>query len=470
MKCFILSALFMLANVGICPATNIIGTWYGLQYGSPMTVVINDSTMTFGNPAWSSMCFTTNYKISDYRGDTFDIDLANVSGMGGKGIGQFKSPDNLKIAVVLGPSASIQRPAKFEDVEGMVNSMIINISKNPSNFVSAIDRYVDAPAHASLAFERNRRLGHGINLNNVVDGNSHEGNPADQPFTDEDAKKIADAGFNSVRLPVCWVKHAQPRAPYTIDADFFNKVDTIVKRCLNQGLAVSIDVHYYPYINMHYADSVLTYDQNLERLVIFWEQIAERYKHYPEEVYFDLLNEPSPALDVARYNKLISQIIPIVRKSNPTRTIIIGTPSLGQHWTLGELQFPKDEWNLIVQAHYYLPHTFSHQGLSYAPGAEKDGVEWLGTEDEKSTIRRDFDYCALWSRCQYRPINIGEFGVNEVADVDSRARYLGFMREMIDSHDFSFHLWGYRECFNIMDPATGTWEPKALAALRNKKQ
>jgi hypothetical protein len=45
-------------------APKIIGTWYGLKDGSPVTVVFrNDQTMSIHADAFSSLSFTCQYKI-----------------------------------------------------------------------------------------------------------------------------------------------------------------------------------------------------------------------------------------------------------------------------------------------------------------------------------------------------------------------------------------------------------------------
>ena len=73
------------------------------------------------------------------------------------------------------------------------------------------------PDEASLVFERNRRLGAGINLNAVVDGNLHPGYERAAPLEEGELKSIVDAGFKSIRLNVCWSKHSSNVYPYTID-------------------------------------------------------------------------------------------------------------------------------------------------------------------------------------------------------------------------------------------------------------
>src|SRR5207249_11597826 len=139
-----------------------------------------------------------------------------------------------------------------------------------------------------------------------------------------------------------------------------------------------------------------SFDENMRQLYALWEQIAAHYRGFPPEVYFDILNEPNKALGAARWNEVLAKALKIIRKTNPNRTVLVGTPNLGQSWTIGLLELPEDDWNLIVQIHYYLPHLFTHQGLAYARAEASIGTKWTGTPEEKKPIESDFNYCAKW--------------------------------------------------------------------------
>src|SRR5207237_7054331 len=138
--------------------------------------------------------------------------------------------------------------------------------------------------------------------------------------------------------------------------------------------------------------------ENVSRFYALWEQIAAHYRAYPPEVYFDILNEPNKALGAAGWNKLLAKALKIIRKSNPERTVVAGTPNLGQSWTIGLLELPRDEWNVIVEIHCYTPVNFTHQGASWVPGAQGwRGTKWTGTREEKAAIQRHRGFRAAWA-------------------------------------------------------------------------
>ncbi len=447
----------------------IYGVWYTLNDGALVELNLNeDGTMSLDSEASSNFTFSGSYSV-DEAVSPMRINLTMSSGMAGAGLLRLNEDKSLDMNCLFGVPGMVTAPEDFEPVPMNPANVRLHLVRDKATLRSALDVEVDIPAEAQLAFERNRRLGTGINLNAVVDGNLHPGYERDAPLYDEEIRSIAEAGFRSVRLNVSWSKHCAKEYPYTIDPAFLRKVDYIVAECIKNDLAVSIDVHYYPYINMNEPEKGITMEDNYKRLGHLWEQIAEHYKDYPNDMlFFDLLNEPNLVMGIDTWNSLSKELIKIVRRTNPHRTLLVSTPSLGQSWTLGSLQLPEDDWNLIVEFHYYLPHTFTHQGLAYAMAGDSKGVEWHGTEEEKASILKDLDYCKRWSEKYGRPINMGEYGVVNTADEASRARYLGFMQEVARERGISSHLWGYREIFMIRDEKTGEWNRPILEAMKLK--
>lgn len=449
------------------------GKWYAQQYGCRTVVTFNaDSTLTIKSEANSSANMTVPFVVAAQTDSTtgvtsntrYDFDLKMY--MANQGVAIFDGADHLQIGVAFGPKEYVSRPVKPEDAIQSQGSLVLDLYRDSTKVTSVLDKKVDAPAEAKLAFERNKRLGKGVNMNGYVDANPDDGN--DAPMTEQDFREIREAGFESVRIPITWVKHCAKEAPYTIDADFFKKIDWTIEQCFKNDLAVSIDLHYYPAINMPYDDEVLSWDENLVRCKSFWQQISEHYKDYSNDMlFFDLLNEPNTKLGADGLNKLHAELISIIRKTNPDRTLIVGTPNLGQTWTLGELTFPEGEWNIIVQGHYYLPHTFTHQNLSYVPSAMSGKqVEWLGTDEEKASIIRNLDFCKRWNEQTGRPVNIGEYGVCLNAPQESINRYLQFMQQQFRERGFSNHIWAYRGLFGVYDLKNRKWNQETLNALK----
>jgi endoglucanase len=306
-------------------------------------------------------------------------------------------------------------------------------------------------------FAANKKLGRGINLGNALDA-PNEGEWG-VTLKAEYFKTIKDAGFASVRLPVRWSAHAKADAPYTIDTKFAERVDWAIDQALANKLNIVVNVHHYDEI---FADP----DKHLPRLIGLWEQIASRYKDRPASVYFELLNEPHDKLTEAKWNAAFPKVLAVVRKTNPTRPVVIGPGQWNGIRALDKLELPKEDHNIILTVHCYDPFEFTHQGAPWVNGSEKwKGRMWTGTDAEKTALRATLDKAAAWAKANDRPVFLGEFGAFEVADMDSRARWTRFMVHEAEQRGFSWAYWEFCSGFGAFDPKTDMWRPALKAAL-----
>jgi endoglucanase len=235
----------------------------------------------------------------------------------------------------------------------------------------------------------NERLARTINMGNALEA-PKEGEWG-VTIKEEFFQIIQDAGFTAIRLPVRWSAHALTQPPYTIDPEFFNRVDQVIDQALTRGLAVVVNMH-------HYEEMALDPVGHEERFLAMWGQIAEHYRSYPNALLFELLNEPTGVLNATRWNDLIAAAMPVVRKTNPTRNLVIGPVESNDLRALGELQLPEADQHIIVTFHYYHPFQFTHQAAEWVQGsASWFGTEWIASSVEKQLVEFDFDTVAEWA-------------------------------------------------------------------------
>jgi endoglucanase len=306
----------------------------------------------------------------------------------------------------------------------------------------------------------NKPLGRGINLGNALEA-PKEG-AWGVTLRADFFKKIKEAGFDSVRLPVNWAAHAAADAPYTIDKAFFERVDWALDQAAANNLHVVLNVH-------HYGGMDQDPDKHLPRLVGLWKQIAQRYKGRQATVYFELLNEPHDKLTEAKWNEAFPIVLAEIRKTNPTRPVIVGPGQWNGIWALPKLKLPDDPY-LIVTVHYYNPFQFTHQGATWAgPQVQKlRDISWKGTDKELAALRKDLDLAAMWAKENKRPIFLGEFGAYEKADMDSRARWTQAVAREAEKRGFSWAYWEFCAGFGAFDQQTGQWREPLRKALTGK--
>src|SRR6266498_2325978 len=202
-------------------------------------------------------------------------------------------------------------------------------------------------------------LQRGVNMGNMLEApNEGEwGSFVQEEYFD----LIQQAGFDFVRLPVSWDVHADQAAPYMIDPGFFFRVDQVLDWAMIRDLKVILDFH-------NYEQLISNPWGNKERFLGIWKQIAERYKNYPDNVLFELLNEPNSALDASMWNEYAMAALQIIRESNPSRDIVIGPTQWNSYSWISTLDIPNDP-HVVATFHYYEPFHFTHQGTEWTDGS-----------------------------------------------------------------------------------------------------
>lgn len=306
-------------------------------------------------------------------------------------------------------------------------------------------------------FEQNARLGRGVNLGNALEA-PREGEWGVM-LQGEYFQLIKSAGFDAVRIPIRWSAHAAPTEPYTIAPAFFERVDWAVDQALSRELLVVINVHHYEKIMESPAE-------HEERFLALWEQIADHYKAYPDDLLFEILNEPHDRLTSDLWNQFLKEAISTIRETNPDRTIVVGPAGWNSINALGNLELPADDRHIIVTVHYYNPFHFTHQGAEWVSGSNAWlGTTWQGTDLEKRMVIGDFDMAAAWAGANDRPIYLGEFGAYGKADMDSRVLWTDFVARQAEERGMSWAYWEFCAGFGVFDKSRGQWNDGILEAL-----
>ena len=297
------------------------------------------------------------------------------------------------------------------------------------------------------AFQQNKRLGRGVN---VIGYDPLWRSKARARFQDRHFKLIREAGFSSVRINLHPFQYAKADAQGKIGRAWLETLDWAVEQALANKLIVVLDFHEFTQMG---RDP----EGNRERFLAMWRQIAEHYKDAPSEVLFEILNEPNGKLTPELWNKLLREALAVIRRSNPTRTVVVGPGQWNNINALPKLDLPEDDRNLILTVHYYSPFEFTHQGASWTGQRDKVGIAWNGTPKEREAIERDFEKARAWATKHNRPVYLGEFGAYDKADMDSRARYVGFVTRQAEKLGWSWAYWQFDSDFIVYDIPKHRW-------------
>ncbi len=304
-------------------------------------------------------------------------------------------------------------------------------------------------------FSQNKRLGRGVNILGY-DPIWRFRNKA--RMKEEHFRLIADAGFNSVRIALHPFRDEAVNKEYKLSDSWLEILDWAIEQALDNGLMAILDFHEFIAMGR-------TPLENREGFLSFWKQIGERYCEYPDEVLFELLNEPNGELTPELWNIFLKEALHVVRENNRERTVIIGPAYWNSINLLSKLDLPEDDRNIIVTVHYYEPMDFTHQGAKWAGREGKIGVEWRGTDEEKKAVVNSFSKAQSWAKEHNRPIFLGEFGVYDKAPMDSRVRYLSFIARLAENMGWSWAYWQFDSDFILYDIANNRWIEPVLNAL-----
>ena len=268
-------------------------------------------------------------------------------------------------------------------------------------------------------------------------------------FDQEDFTTIRRGGFSNIRVNLQAFAHMD--AEDHLDSNWLQTLDWVVREAENAGLAIILDEH-------DSGPCAQDVSACRRRLLAFWQQISERYKNAPPTVLFELLNEPSQSLTPDLWNKLLADVLALVRRTNPNRWVVIGPGNYNDAKLMNELKLPERDRNILVTFHYYEPFAFTHQGTTWTQPSREHlvGVPW-GSAADRIAVERDFDTIAEQAQRRGRPILLGEFGAYDKAAMPFRVAWTATVAREAERHGMPWCYWQFDKDFIVFDVSSGTW-------------
>lgn len=353
------------------------------------------------------------------------------------------------------------------------------------------------------ALEATRLMGNGINLGNTLEAcDNNVGIKTNTPLSYEthwgqpkttqamiDGMKAA--GFDTIRIPVAWMTNATHlyEGDYTIDADYMDRVEEVVRYARKAGMYVIINDHWDGgWYGMFGSESAETRALAMEAYKGMWQQIAERFRDYSDYLIFESANEElgtrfdeNSALycsdsvvtylnDDERYaltNEINQTFVDVVRATggnNATRFLLIAGYGTNIDQTCDDrFQMPKDtvDSKLMVSVHYYDP--WSYCGASSAASATKWGkvsdYEYMDQQLAKMTKFTEAGYGVV----------IGEYGALPCSDglKDNTLAYHTAFLDACTKYNLTNCLW---DCSGLYKRVSQTFADDDILAMYQEKR
>ncbi len=205
---------------------------------------------------------------------------------------------------------------------------------------------------------------YGWNLGNTLEPPSGEGTwgPA---ATQNVINAVADAGFNTIRLPVAWDSHAN-QSTHQIDPAWMARVKQVVDWCYARNLTVILNCHWdNGWLENNITDSVNpTINAKMQS---YWTQIATAFAGYDNRLLFAGANEPNcdTAAEWATLRSYYNTFIGAVRATggnNTSRWLVVQGPNTNidlSDQLVTSLPNDSTPGRLAFEVHYYEPFQWS---------------------------------------------------------------------------------------------------------------
>ena len=315
----------------------------------------------------------------------------------------------------------------------------------------------------------NAALGRGVNMGNFLDAQGSEGAWTSGVLIDSAwFPLLKQAGFTSVRIPTRWSDKRvyYDYSSFAIDPTFMAREQQVVKQALGAGLRVIMDIHHFDELTGA-NNRGIGLDTAVAQFYSMWTQIAAAFQDssvYPnDKLIFELLNEPYMRITPEIHNALIANVIPLIRATNPYRTLMVGLTSQGKWAAAPALKIPASENNIILTIHFYDPVAFAFQG-DPSSNYKTTGVTW-GTVNEQRGMTQFYQSIKIGVDTLFPdingfngiPVNIGEFGVYKSAPQASGIAWMTNVRTNAEKFGFSWNYWEFCEGYGLYDPYAKAW-------------
>ncbi|PWV94221.1 cellulase (glycosyl hydrolase family 5) [Paenibacillus cellulosilyticus] len=249
----------------------------------------------------------------------------------------------------------------------------------------------------------------------------------DRYTAEADIRKIAEEGFNSIRIPINARAFIEDGEPVRFRGNNLHRLDLCIDWCRKYNVYAILDLHGATggQTGANIDDSEndqpeLFTNAIYRRMTIdLWRQLADRYKEEWIVAGYDLLNEPLPDWNAALNSELMPlyrDIVKAIREVDQKHMIVLE----GAHWSTDWSIFDEmiDD-NTLLQFHKYWNNPDTESIQTYINDRERLNA----------------------------PIFMGEGGENNID------WYSGAFR-LFEDHDISWNFWTWKKMDTINSPCS----------------
>ena len=325
-------------------------------------------------------------------------------------------------------------------------------------------------------------MGKGWNLGNSFDGFDADLDKEDQGeeawgnpvVTRELIKEIKEKGYDSIRIPfTAYRRYSEVDGKYVINEEWLERYKEVVNWAVEEGLYVMVNIHHDSWIWLADWDG----NKESEEYKIFvdlWEQLADAFKDFPEEVCFETINEPrfnegDEELKQEKLDMINLASYEVIRNSggkNNTRMIVMPTMDTNHEPQksnpLYELIDGLNDENIIATIHYYSEYVYSaNLGIT---GFDEPLYDWSNEYTARVAAEDAFDIVYNTFTQNGIGVVVGEWGLlgydagNECNQLGEELKYYDYINYLGEERGFSLMFWDNGSGIDRLDTEDYSWK------------
>ena len=317
----------------------------------------------------------------------------------------------------------------------------------------------------------------GTNLSHWLSQSWVVGEARAQRVTEADIARIAELGFDHVRIPIDEVQFWDAEGNKLPAA--WDLLTNALDNCIKYNLRAIVDLHIIRAHNFNAGfagmrNALWEDEAAQDGLVNLWYQLSDALKDYPcNMVAYEFMNEPV-ADEHEQWNKLVAKVHKALREREPNRTLVIGSNMWQGVDTMEFLKVPEGDRHILLSCHFYHPMALTHYTAPWTeagryfgpiqyPGVMIPEEEFAKLDDANKEVFRQFT--TEWNKDRLKemvgqaanvakklglPLYCGEWGVYQKnAPAESKYNWYRDMVEIFDEFDMSWSTWCYFDEFGF---------------------